>query len=86
MGRSAAVVAVLGVAIQQVFLKWNQGQDLRQAIITIAVTVAGHVLNELLPKRGRDPGPARDLALKLARRSGTLVILEPAQRPFPDNA
>jgi len=47
---------------------------------TFAVTVAGHVLNELLPRRGRDPGPARDLALTLARRSGTLVILEPAQR------
>jgi branched-chain amino acid transport system permease protein len=35
----AAIVAVLGVVMQQVFLKWNQGQDLRQAIITIAVTV-----------------------------------------------
>ena len=35
----AAAVALLGVIIQQVFLKWNQGQDLRQAIITVAVTV-----------------------------------------------
>jgi branched-chain amino acid transport system permease protein len=35
----ATVAAVLGVAMQQLFLKWNQGQDLRQAIITIAVTV-----------------------------------------------
>jgi branched-chain amino acid transport system permease protein len=25
--------------VQQLFLRWNQGQDLRQAIITIAVTV-----------------------------------------------
>jgi len=47
---------------------------------TFAVTMAGHVLNELLPRRGRDPGPARDLALALARQAGTLVILEPAQR------
>ncbi|MEN8149845.1 MAG: small ribosomal subunit Rsm22 family protein [Planctomycetota bacterium] len=47
---------------------------------TFAVTMAGHVLNELHPRRGRDPGPARDLAVSLAKRSGTLVITEPAQR------
>jgi len=35
----ATVVAVLGVVMQQLFLRWNQGQDLRQAIITIAVSV-----------------------------------------------
>jgi branched-chain amino acid transport system permease protein len=35
----ALVVACLGVVMQQLFLRWNQGQDLRQAIITIAVTV-----------------------------------------------
>jgi branched-chain amino acid transport system permease protein len=35
----ATVVAALGVVMQQLFLRWNQGQDLRQAIITVAVTV-----------------------------------------------
>jgi branched-chain amino acid transport system permease protein len=30
---------VIGVLIQQVFLRWNQGQDLRQALITIALSV-----------------------------------------------
>ena len=35
----AAVVAILGVVIQQVFLRWNQGQDLRQALITVAIAV-----------------------------------------------
>lgn len=35
----ATVAAVLGVAMQQAFLRWNQGQDLRQAIITIAVAI-----------------------------------------------
>jgi branched-chain amino acid transport system permease protein len=30
---------VIGVALQQVFLRWNQGQDLRQALITIAISV-----------------------------------------------
>jgi branched-chain amino acid transport system permease protein len=32
-------IAVFGVAVQQVLLRWNQGQDLRQALITIAVSV-----------------------------------------------
>jgi len=36
---AAAIVAALGVLMQQLFLRWNQGQDLRQAIITVAVTV-----------------------------------------------
>lgn len=35
----ATIAAVLGVVMQQLFLRWNQGQDLRQAIITMAVTV-----------------------------------------------
>jgi branched-chain amino acid transport system permease protein len=35
----ATAVAALGVVMQQLFLRWNQGQDLRQAIITVAVTV-----------------------------------------------
>ena len=33
------IVGVVGVLIQQVFLRWNQGQDLRQALITIALSV-----------------------------------------------
>jgi branched-chain amino acid transport system permease protein len=33
------VIGVLGVLMQQVFLRWNQGQDLRQALITIALSV-----------------------------------------------
>jgi len=36
---AAALAAVLGVALHQVFLRWNQGQELRQALITIAVSV-----------------------------------------------
>lgn len=35
----ATIVAVLGVLVQQVLLRWNQGQELRQAIITVAVAV-----------------------------------------------
>lgn len=35
----ASVAAVLGLVIHQVFLRWNQGQELRQALITLAITV-----------------------------------------------
>lgn len=33
------VIGLVGLGIQQVLLRWNQGQDLRQALITIAVSV-----------------------------------------------
>src|SRR6266849_2256673 len=33
------VIGVAGVLMPQVFLRWNQGQDLRQALITIAISV-----------------------------------------------
>jgi branched-chain amino acid transport system permease protein len=36
---SAGIVAVLGLLMQQLLLRWNQGQDLRQALLTIAVSV-----------------------------------------------
>jgi branched-chain amino acid transport system permease protein len=35
----ATIAAVLGLIIQQVFLQWNEGQELRQALITLAITV-----------------------------------------------
>jgi branched-chain amino acid transport system permease protein len=38
LGASFAV-AVLGLLMQQTLLRWNQGQELRQALITIAVSV-----------------------------------------------
>ncbi len=36
---ATAIVAGLGLILQQVFLRWNQGQELRQALITIAISV-----------------------------------------------
>src|SRR4051794_21251674 len=33
------IIGLLGIVLQQVFLRWNQGQDLRQALITIAISV-----------------------------------------------
>ncbi len=35
----AVAAAAIGVVMQQIFLRWNQGQDLRQAIITIGISV-----------------------------------------------
>jgi branched-chain amino acid transport system permease protein len=32
-------VAIVGVLMQQIFLRWNQGQELRQALITIAISI-----------------------------------------------
>ena len=32
-------VGVIGLVMQQLFLRWNQGQDLRQALITIAIGI-----------------------------------------------
>jgi branched-chain amino acid transport system permease protein len=36
---AVAIVAGLGLLMQQLLLRWNQGQDLRQALITIAVSI-----------------------------------------------
>jgi branched-chain amino acid transport system permease protein len=36
---ASACVAIFGLIIQQVGLRWTQGQDLRQALITIAIAV-----------------------------------------------
>ena len=36
---ACSVVGVVGLIVQQVFLRWNMGQELRQALITIAISV-----------------------------------------------
>jgi branched-chain amino acid transport system permease protein len=36
---AAIVVAFMGLLMQQVVLRWNQGQELRQALITIAISI-----------------------------------------------
>jgi branched-chain amino acid transport system permease protein len=33
------IVAGIGLVMQQLFLRWNQGQELRQALITIAISI-----------------------------------------------
>jgi branched-chain amino acid transport system permease protein len=36
---AAAIIGGVGLMMQQLFLRWNQGQDLRQALITIAISI-----------------------------------------------
>jgi branched-chain amino acid transport system permease protein len=39
MAVAMVCIGALGLIVQQGFLRWNQGQDLRQALITIAISV-----------------------------------------------
>ena len=36
---TVACIALFGLGMQQLLLRWNQGQDLRQALITIAISI-----------------------------------------------
>lgn len=47
---AALVIGCVGLAMQQVFLRWNQGQDLRQALITIALSVV--LADQMIPYFG----------------------------------
>jgi len=52
-----AVIAGMGLVMQQLFLRWNQGQDLRQALITIAISII--LADQMLAHFG---GVAEDIA------------------------
>jgi branched-chain amino acid transport system permease protein len=51
------IVGAMGLVMQQVFLRWNQGQDLRQALITIAISII--LADQMLAHFG---GVAEDIA------------------------
>jgi len=58
---AASLIGVVGLIVQQVFLRWNQGQELRQALITIAISIiiADQVIahfNEGIPASVTWPG------------------------------
>jgi branched-chain amino acid transport system permease protein len=58
---AASLIGVVGLMVQQVFLRWNQGQELRQALITIAISIiiADQVIahfNEGIPASVTWPG------------------------------
>jgi len=52
-----AVVAGVGLLMQQLFLRWTQGQDLRQALITIAIAII--LADQMLAHYG---GVAQDIS------------------------
>src|SRR4051812_32421327 len=58
---AAAIVGGVGLLMQQLFLRWNQGQDLRQALITIAVSII--LADQMLAHYG---GVAKDNSLPRA--------------------
>jgi branched-chain amino acid transport system permease protein len=54
---ATAIIAGVGLLMQQLFLRWNQGQDLRQALITIAVSII--LADQMLAHYG---GVAQDIS------------------------
>ena len=46
----AVVAAILGLVMYQLLLRWNQGQELRQALITVAVSVI--IADQMLARFG----------------------------------
>jgi branched-chain amino acid transport system permease protein len=54
---AALAIGLLGLAEQQTLLRWNQGQDLRQALITIALSII--IVDQLVPRLG----VAKDIVL-----------------------
>jgi branched-chain amino acid transport system permease protein len=54
---ATVIIGFVGVAMQQIFLRWNQGQELRQALITIALSVI--VADQMLAEFG---GISKDVA------------------------
>jgi branched-chain amino acid transport system permease protein len=46
-------VAAIGIVMQQLFLRWNQGQDLRQALITLAISII--LADQMLAHFGAQP-------------------------------
>ena len=55
---AALIAGVVGLAMQQVLLRWNQGQELRQALITIALSVI--VADQIIVRTGG--GVAEDMS------------------------
>lgn len=50
---AAGAVAVLGLATQQLLLRWNQGEELRQALVTIALSLV--LADQMLARFGAVP-------------------------------
>jgi branched-chain amino acid transport system permease protein len=74
---ASVAVALIGLAMQQALLRWNQGQELRQALITIAVSVI--IADQALANFG---GIAQELAAPSEFPESVDLILYDIQYPF----
>jgi branched-chain amino acid transport system permease protein len=66
---ASLVIGVVGVLIQQLFLRWNQGEDLRQALITIALSVI--LADQMLAEFG---GIAKDIKTPAAWPESVTIL------------
>jgi branched-chain amino acid transport system permease protein len=74
---AAVIVAVVGLVVQQLLLRWNQGQDLRQALITIAISVI--VADQIIahfPRQAQLPGGGNAVSLTWPGWTNRLVDLQ----------
>jgi branched-chain amino acid transport system permease protein len=74
---AALCVGVIGLVVQQLLLRWNQGQDLRQALITIAISViiADQVIAHF-PRQAALPGGGNAVSLTWPGWTNRLVDLQ----------
>jgi branched-chain amino acid transport system permease protein len=74
---ASVAIAALGLVTQQVFLRWNQGQDLRQALITIAISII--LADQMLANFG---GIAKDIKQPTSLPESINLKLEDIQYGF----
>ncbi len=80
---ASLVVGVIGLVMQQLFLRWNQGQELRQALITIAasIIIADQVLGHFGGIADEIPTPEQFPETRLGRRLRDQLSVLPHLRP-----
>ena len=76
------VAGLIGLAMQQLFLRWNQGQDLRQALITIALSVI--VADQIVVHTGG--GVARTCRSRAASTSSSICTCAISATPAPGSS
>ena len=76
---AAVSVGIIGLIVQQLLLRWNQGQDLRQALITIAISliVADQIIAHF-PRQAALPGGGNAVSLTWPGWTNRLVDLHVA--------
>lgn len=62
-------IGVVGLVMQQLLLRWNQGQELRQALITIAVSVI--IADQMVARFG---GIAKEIAIPISEEDQSVEL------------